>query len=272
VKRLLYAVCGLFGFLLALSVYMAFRADDGLVEEGYSEKAARYFAVRGEEERLGLSIHVPERLHAGRTRLSAVIATSDGPLTGASVSLRAARVSGRDAVRNVRLPEKRPGIYAAEVLIPAPGRWFLSLAVESDRIRTDRTWIATADALGTDRPPSGGPPDRGEPGLDIHSGPVSRKAGSLIVTLDIAPKPVRSMRELLFTVSVPGYEGQPPRIDLAMPGMAMPPSRVTLAKGTDGLYRGTGVIVRCVSGRRTWTAAVTVPGHPPAAFPFDVAD
>jgi hypothetical protein len=270
--RLLCVPCGLVGALLVLSVYWAVRMDDGLVEDGYSAKAARYFTVRGEEERLGLSIRIPEPLHAGRNRLSAVITTSSGPLADASVSLRVARISGRGAVRDVPLPSVRPGTYEAEVFIPAPGRWFLSLAVESDRIRTDRTWIASAHALGTDRPPDGGPSYLVSPGHDVHSGPVSRDTGSLIFTLDIAPKPVPSMRELLFTVSIPGYEGQPPRVDLSMPGMAMPPNRVTLSRGPDGLYRGTGVIVRCASGRRLWTAAVTVPGHPPAVFPFDVAD
>jgi hypothetical protein len=82
------------------------------------------------------------------------------------------------------------------------------------------------------------------------------------------------MRELSFAVELPGADGRgvTPRIDLEMPGMRMPPNRVDLRRSADGVYRGTGAIVRCGSGRRTWSATVTLPGGPGAVFTFDVAD
>jgi hypothetical protein len=57
-----------------------------------------------------------------------------------------------------------------------------------------------------------------------------------------------------------------------MATMTMPPNRVDLSLGEDGRYRGKGVVVRCSSGMRTWTAAVIVPGKGKAIFPFDAAD
>lgn len=116
------------------------------------------------------------------------------------------------------------------------------------------------------------PKDHPAPAPSVHTGPVTGMAGDLPVVLEISPRPVRAMRELLFTVDLPGYGGPAPRIDLEMTGMTMPRNRVDLRRGADGRYRGSGIIVRCPSGTRTWTATARIPGRPAAAFTFDVAD
>ncbi len=107
----------------------------------------------------------------------------------------------------------------------------------------------------------------------IHEGAVAAFAGDRKVVLDIDPKPVRTMRELVFTVEIEGYPGTGPlRLDLSMAGMSMGPNAVALSPDGPGRYRGRGIIVRCPSGRRSWIAAVTVPGKGQARFAFDVAD
>jgi len=104
-------------------------------------------------------------------------------------------------------------------------------------------------------------------------GPFVAVAGDQKILLDIAPKPVKAMRELTFSVEVPGYGGAGnPWIDLGMAGMRMPPNRIDLRKEGDGRYRGKGVVVKCPSGMRTWTAAVNLPGKGRALVTFDVAD
>jgi len=103
---------------------------------------------------------------------------------------------------------------------------------------------------------------------------VAGIAGGQAVILEILPRPVRTMRELAFAVELPGsaaLEGTP-RIELEMPGMRMPPNRVDLRRGADGRYRGKGTIVRCGTGKRTWSATVTLPAGARAVFTFDVAD
>jgi hypothetical protein len=81
------------------------------------------------------------------------------------------------------------------------------------------------------------------------------------------------MREVYFTVSLPGYAGKAsPYVDLSMAGMEMGRNRVDLSPGTDGRYRGTGVFVRCPSGKHDWEATVTAPGAGKAVFRFAVAD
>jgi hypothetical protein len=93
------------------------------------------------------------------------------------------------------------------------------------------------------------------------------------VLLSIIPWPPVAMREVDFTVSLPGYAGTaPPYIDLSMAGMEMGRNRVDLSRGTDGRYHGTGVIVRCPGGGHDWEATVTTPGVGKAVFRFAVAD
>ena len=113
-----------------------------------------------------------------------------------------------------------------------------------------------------------------------HTEAMSASAGSLRgaiggqeVLLSIAPWPPIAMREVEFTVYLPGYAGKAaPYVDLSMAGMEMGRNRVDLSRGADGRYRGTGVIVRCPSGKRDWEATVTAPGAGKAGFRFAVAD
>jgi hypothetical protein len=98
-------------------------------------------------------------------------------------------------------------------------------------------------------------------------------AGGQEVLLSITPWPPRAMREVDFTATLPGYAGKAsPYVDLSMAGMEMGRNRVDLSLGADGRYRGTGVFVRCPSGRHDWEATVTAPGVGKAVFHVAVAD
>ena len=106
-----------------------------------------------------------------------------------------------------------------------------------------------------------------------EGGVLRGAAGGQEVFIAISPWPPRAMREVDFTVTLPGYGGTAsPSIDLSMTGMEMGRNRVDLSRGTDGRYRGTGVIVRCPSGRNDWEATVTAPGAGKAVFRFAVDD
>jgi hypothetical protein len=105
----------------------------------------------------------------------------------------------------------------------------------------------------------------------IQSGPCTKSFARGTLTLDITPRPVRAMHDLTFTLTVSGVKAaHDPFIELTMPGMSMGPNRVVLKRAGDNTYQGTGVIVRCPSGRRTWKAIVTVPDKGSAEFVFDV--
>lgn len=80
---------------------------------------------------------------------------------------------------------------------------------------------------------------------DVHVGPCSGTLNSTQVSLDIKPKPVKAMEELLFTVTFAGEKPvADPHIDLGMPGMNMGRNRVILKPTGQSVFQGKGVIVR----------------------------
>ena len=106
---------------------------------------------------------------------------------------------------------------------------------------------------------------------DVHHDACTKALPNAVITLDITPKPVRAMKDLLFTLEVSGTQpNSKPYIDLGMPGMKMGPNRVNMEASGEDLYKGRGIIVRCPSGKRTWMADVTLPGLGNATFVFDV--
>jgi len=106
---------------------------------------------------------------------------------------------------------------------------------------------------------------------DIQSGSCQKELNNRTVQLEILPKPVKAMTDLIFQVKVGGDPpSAPPFIDLGMPGMKMGPNRVMLKKNDMAEYEGQGVIVRCHSGKTIWQATITLPNIGKAVFTFDV--
>jgi hypothetical protein len=106
---------------------------------------------------------------------------------------------------------------------------------------------------------------------DAHKGVCVQSLGDLTVSLEIAPRPVKAMQDLIFKVSITGPPlAKIPYIDLGMPAMKMGPNRVLLKRVRPGYFEGKGVIVKCPSGRRTWFANVTIPETGEVKFIFDV--
>ena len=106
---------------------------------------------------------------------------------------------------------------------------------------------------------------------EIHTQGCQKELRGRTVELDIHPKPVTAMQDSVFRVKVSGAPlAQAPYIDLGMPGMHMGPNRVQLKNTGPGSYEGTGVIVRCKSGKRIWRATITLPDVGNVDFTFDV--
>ena len=113
------------------------------------------------------------------------------------------------------------------------------------------------------------PPEAGN--CNIHHNTCTQKLSETEVVLDIRPKPVKAMRNLKFKITLKGKQPPgAPYIDLGMPGMEMGPNRVPLKISEQGVYEGTGIIVRCPTGKRIWKATVTVPETGSVEFVFDV--
>ena len=106
----------------------------------------------------------------------------------------------------------------------------------------------------------------------IQDGPCVREMAGHKVTLEVLPRPVIAMQDLIFKVTIDGdiTLSKPPFIELNMPAMNMGRNRVSLKLNDKDVYQGSGVIVRCKSGHRTWRATVNFPGIGKADFIFDV--
>lgn len=117
------------------------------------------------------------------------------------------------------------------------------------------------------------------PACELGSGPCTQPAGPYELTLDLGPRPLRTMVELSAALELrrdgAPVDGATVILSFDMRDMSMGPNRRVLAGAGGGRYGGKGVLVRCPSGRRDWiaTVAVEAPGRPPAtsAFAFAVA-
>ncbi|KPJ78054.1 MAG: hypothetical protein AMJ54_05515 [Deltaproteobacteria bacterium SG8_13] len=108
---------------------------------------------------------------------------------------------------------------------------------------------------------------------DLHQGTCSQRLQETDILLEVTPRPVKAMTDLLFRVTLVGKFASPesaPYIDLGMPGMNMGPNRVLLKSSGPSSYEGQGVIVRCPSGRKIWQATVTLPDLGVVSFVFHV--
>jgi len=91
------------------------------------------------------------------------------------------------------------------------------------------------------------------------------------IVFDIQPKPVKAMKDLTFEVKVKDINlTGSPIIDLSMPGMKMGKNKVKMKMIVKGVYQGTGIIVRCPSGKTIWQATINLSGIGSANFIFDV--
>ena len=114
---------------------------------------------------------------------------------------------------------------------------------------------------------------------DLQAGPCTQPLpGGGEVTLEVLPRPVRAMRDLEFTLTfTPAHAaaGGDVALALGMPGMYMGETRAALAPAGAGVFRGKGVLVRCPSGRRDWSAEVllrrSAPGSGAGGAPLRVA-
>jgi hypothetical protein len=125
-----------------------------------------------------------------------------------------------------------------------------------------------------------GSAQRVTPACDVGERPCAKEAGAYDVTLDLAPRPLRTMAELAAAVEL-RREGSPVEgaevvLSFDMRGMSMGTNQRTLAPAGGGRYAGKAVLVRCPSGRKDWVATVTVTeGDRPASvarFDFAVAE
>lgn len=218
------------------------------------EEGLRYDAERRARAELGWEVALPAPPGApGDSTLAFAIADGDGrPLEGATVAVSVGRPDTSRGVTTVSARPDGAGRYAAEVELPAAGPWLLRFDVRrgEDRVRIEKVVHV-------------GPASASASACDLGKGPCTVPlTGGGEVMLELGPRPLRTMRELAVTADVRSggapMAGPEVHVSFAMKGMQMGENTAALTPSGDGRLAGKAVLVRCPSGRKDWTADVTV--------------
>ncbi len=97
----------------------------------------------------------------------------------------------------------------------------------------------------------------------IQQGPCIKEAGQgMRILFDIQPRPVKALSDLVFSVTLTrsgkSVTDAAVLLNLSMPGMYMGRNQPVLKHVQDGRYEGKGIITRCMSGRKTWKADISI--------------
>jgi len=268
----LVCLCGLGAVVGAIVI--GTRTFDGTVVEHPYEHGLAWDRDRERKRDAGLAVRLTRTAFArGPARASfAITGAAAAAIDDRHVTVRVRRPSS--AAYDGEFPARREsdGSWSAPVRLPLEGRWELIVVIE----RPEGSIEFPAEvAVAAGVAPGAVPPDAAAAACDLNRGPCTATlpGGAGSMTLQISPRPVKTMQELTFEVRIAcAAPPCPPReVDLAltMPGMYMGENPVRLAPAGDGLYRGRGVIVRCPSGRGSWQATVQAPPFGAAAFTFE---
>jgi nitrogen fixation protein FixH len=287
-KLSLWALVALVLAVIGATVFVGSKVREETVVARPYEEGLHHDAERASRAALGLTVALADEApRAGARPLSLRLADRQGrPVERAQVTVELSRPDTSRGEVRAEAREVAPGRYEADVAFPAPGPWDVRFDVTRgrDRVRLERRLDATA-------------------ACDLGQGPCTAPLeGGGEVTLEISPRPIRTMQELTVRVSERGPESRPRpeevmrseafpievSVSFSMPGMEMGTNRVVLGPGAldpktgrvhDPDVHGKAVLVRCPSGRREWVAEVSVvarkPGGPDirtARFPFTVAE
>lgn len=249
--------------ILAMTVATVFVGskvrEETVVERPY-EEGLRHDADRSSRAALGLALRLDDEAPpAGKGPIALRLADRGGqPFTGATVAVELSRPdTSRGEVRGAAR-ETEPGRYVAELAAPAPGPWDVRVDVArgEERVRLERRIAARIDC-------------------DLGAASCSSPVDGGTVTLELSPRPLRTMSDLAVRAEVAGVEPAAVSVSFTMKGMRMGDNVSRLAR-RGAAWEGKAVLVRCPSGRKDWEAEVTIerPGAPPAqaVLPITVAE
>lgn len=249
--------------ILAMTVATVFVGskvrEETVVERPY-EEGLRHDADRAARAALGLALRLDDDAPAaGKGPLGLRLADRAGqPFAGATVTVELSRP---DTSRGeVRAParETEPGRYVAELAPPAPGGWDVRVDVArgGERVRLERRITARIDC-------------------NLGAAPCSAPVDGGSVTLELSPRPLRTMSDVAVRAEVAGVEPAAVSVSFSMKGMRMGENVSRLAR-RGAAWEGKAVLVRCPSGRKDWEADVSIerPGVPAlhAILPITVAE
>lgn len=269
--RLFLAFVTVIGFGAVVgAVVVGLQVLEGTVVEKPYEQGLSWDERQRERIQSGFDVSLEgEKFRTGDNLVVARVTRNGVPAPGEEVELLMRRPGSGEHTNRYRLSGRGDGTYDAAAVLPLPGRWEAVITVQHEGRPVEfRHVTQVAGAVREENPGAGEVP------CDIDTGPCTAVlSGGGAVSLEITPRPVRTMKDLFFTLRFDGQsdpETEEIFLHLDMPGMYMGEIRVRLLLTEERVYGGPGIIVRCPSGRRTWRATVGEEGPGSAVFSLQV--
>ncbi|BDG01907.1 FixH family protein [Anaeromyxobacter oryzae] len=253
---------------VAAAIYVGSQVrEDTVVAKPY-EEGLQHDAEHHARAALGWTVTVPgEPLPAAGPIVFELRDHAGAPLAGATVSLTVTRAESSHGQWTAEARDAGGGRYVVDSAFAAPGGWELRFDVRhgADRSRLSRVVSVAAAAAAP-----------GPARCDLAANPCTLDlGGGGAVTLELGPRPLRTMADLVVAAEVrqggAPLDGAAVAVAFEMQGMDMGPNRTSLARAGAGRYAGKAVLVRCPSGRKDWSARVTVAPAGGAPRTADVA-
>lgn len=230
---------------IAATVWVGAGVREETVVASPYEDGLRHDAERSARAALRPEVRVVAGLTDGDGPI--VLELRDGagrPIEDGAVTVELSRPETGRTARGAPARHLAGGRWSAPAAFPAPGPWDVRLDLRrgEDRVRVERRVEVRA------------PCDLGASACTL---PLD---GGGEVTLELSPRPLRTLRELAVSARLsPAAVGEETAtVAFAMAGMEMGRNEARLAADGDGRLAGTAVLVPCPSGRRDWTAEVRV--------------
>ncbi len=268
------------------TVFVGINTFSGVVVDDSYKAGLLWDKTRNKKAMLGWNVEFKNNVfNTGKNKVMFSLFDSNGlPLNDAIVSLTVSRPATYKYDRDYSRIKIKDNIYIANIDLPLHGLWDLIIKVtrnENNVVFKKRIYAQEAvssmpavfikqSERAEDKRAVSLPitflkhSKMAEIDCDIHADSCFKviTEDNIIVEFNINPKPVRSMSNLVFSITL--KEKDKPisdanvEIDLTMPGMFMAKNRVFLKHKGNGRYEGKGVIVRCPSGKRIWKADVII--------------
>lgn len=261
---ILVTVCTLALAATIGTIIVGTRSFEGIVVDKPYEAGLAWDEQERKKTMLGWTVSVEDaRFRTGENELViGAIDKSGQPLANVAVTVTVSRPSTQDFDKTYAAVRQEDGRYRALVAFPLYGSWDITIDVMRNGDHSVYRDAVYAEQAARDSA-AGTAAETGNL-CDVQAGPCSRDTDDgLSVAFDISPKPVAVMSESTFAVTltsrgIPAADVSSVMLDLSMPGMIMGKNRPAMKKARAGRFEGKGTIIRCMSGKKTWRAEVTV--------------
>lgn len=246
-NKLIIALYIGFVVLLFLAIRTAFTYNDGLISDDYYETSDHYFQNQQIAEQNQFQVRLPEAMSMASHVVTVSVSDKDGAMTHARLTLHYGLVAKQYRDRKTTMQPALPGIYQASLSFPEKGMWWFLLTVESEKgVRYQKQWFQNIQGVNHAH----------RTACNVQNAPCERILESGRMVFDVAPRPLRAMKELTFSVHCDGMSlnADNLRVSLTMPGMNMGTNQVFLKEDNKGGFSGKGMVVSCRSGHTLWQA------------------